>query len=294
MEKLWVKFGKNNSTQVATVGCSNVDDFIEACKKKLSPLLDSYAPAQLSLSTTDGGNPLQPDDLITQITGNTAKIPLIITANEIDPIPDLPPLSPRKKTRLEAIKQFMFYTYNPSTQQRGCITAYSKRRLATFAHLIHKDLFKNGVLSQKVTIYSLLDDTPYEAKVIKVDQVKDLIILETELDVCQVPPKIASPEEGEEYFQLGLSALTQENSPFSVTRGVFISREFSIGTNHYLGSAGSNPGDSGGGCFSETQNLLFGINVGADNLPISGNTTLNKVGSRYHSRAHIVPSALFD
>ena len=143
-----------------------------------------------------------------------------------------PPLSPRKKTRLEAIKQYMFYTFNPSTQQRGCVTAYSKRRLATFAHLIHKDLFKDGVPSVKVTIYSLLDNTPYEAKVVKVDEVKDLIILETDHDVCEVPPIIASPEEGEEYFQLGLSALTQENSPFAVTRGAFISRQFSVGTKH--------------------------------------------------------------
>ena len=184
----------------------------------------------------------------------------------------------------------MFYTFTSSTQQRGCVTAYSKRRLATFAHLIHKDLNKDV----KVTIYSLLDNTPYEEKVVNVDEVKDLVILETDQDVCEIPPKTASPEEGEEYFQLVLSALTQENSPFSVKRGVFISREFSDGTKHYLGSAGSNPGDSGGGCFSETQNLLFGINVGADNLPISGNTSLNEVASRYHSRAHIVPSAFFD
>ena len=123
---------------------------------------------------------------------------------------------------------------------------------------------------------------------------KDLIILETDQDVCEVPPRTASPEEGEEYFQLGLSALTQENSPFSVTRGVFISREFSIDSKHYLGSAGSNPGDSGGGCFSETQNLLFGISVGADYLPITGNSSLNEVASRYHSRAHIISSAFFD
>jgi hypothetical protein len=244
--------------------------------------LDSYAPAQLFLSTTDGGTPLHPGDDIP--APNTAKNPLFIDIKEYHPIP--PPLLPRQKTRLEAIKQYMFYTFTSSTQQRGCVTAYSKRRLASFAHLIHKDV--------KVTIYSLLDNTPYEAKVVKVDEVKDLIILETDQDVCEIPPKTASPEEGEEYFQLGLSALTQENSPFSVKRGVFISREFSAGTKHYLGSAGSNPGDSGGGCFSETQNLLFGINVGADNLPISGNTSLNEVASRYHSRAHIVPSAFFD
>lgn len=292
MSKLWVKFGRNNATQVSIQDCLNVDDFIEAVKKKLLFLYGEFPKGELSLSTTDGGTPLKPGLSLTLIPQNTDENPLFICINEIHPIP--PPLSPRQKIRLEAIKQYMFYTFNHSTQQRGCVTAYSKRRLATFARLIHKDLYKDGVPSQKVAIYSLLDNTPYEARVIKVDQVKDLILLETDQDVCEVPPKRASPEEGEEYFQLGLSALTQENSPFSVKRGVFISREFSFETNHYLGSAGSNPGDSGGGCFSETQNLLFGINVGADNLPISGNTTLNEVGSRYHSRAHIVPSAFFD
>jgi hypothetical protein len=286
MTKRWVKFKTNNATQVSTEECQNVDDFLEACKKKLLFLYGQFPPGELSLSTTAGGNPLQPgDDIPAQ---NTANNPLFIDIKGYHPIP--PPLLPRKKTRLEAIKQYMFYTFTSSTQQRGCVTAYSKRRLATFAHLIHKDLNKDV----KVTIYSLLDNTPYEAKVVNVDEVKDLIILETDKDVCEIPPIRASPEEGEEYFQLGLSAFTQENSPYAVTRGVFISREFSFGTNHYLGSAGSNPGDSGGGCFSETQNLLFGINVGADNIPISGNTSLNEVASRYHSRAHIVPSVFFD
>jgi hypothetical protein len=43
-----------------------------------------------------------------------------------------------------------------------------------------------------------------------------------------------------------------------------------------------------------TPNLLFGINVGPDNLPISGNTPLKEVGSLYHSRAQIVSSDFFD
>jgi hypothetical protein len=288
MTKLWVKFKTNNAVKVSTEGCQDVDDFLKACKKELSPHFDSVATDQLSLSTADGGTPLKPDDAIP--AQNTSKKPLFICINEILPTP--PPLSPRKKTRLEAIKKYMFYTFNPATKQRGCVTAYSKRRLATFAHVIHEDLYKDR--NVPVTIFSLLDDTPYQTKVIRVDEVKDLIILEADQDVCEVPPKTASPEEGEEYFQLGLSALTLENSPFSVKRGVFISREFSFGTKHYLGSSGSNPGDSGGGCFSETQNLLFGINAGADTIPISENTTLNELGSRYHSRAHIVPSAFFD
>ena len=66
----------NNSTQVPTEECQNVDEFLEACKKKLPHLLGSYDSAQLSLSTTDGGTPLQPDDDIP--AQNTAKNPLFI------------------------------------------------------------------------------------------------------------------------------------------------------------------------------------------------------------------------
>lgn len=80
MTKLWAKYKDNNSTQVSTEECHNVDDFIKACKKELSPLLDSYAPSQLSLSTADGGTPLQPDDDIP--AQNTAKNPLFITVVE--------------------------------------------------------------------------------------------------------------------------------------------------------------------------------------------------------------------
>jgi hypothetical protein len=83
MTKLWVKYKDNNSTQVSTEECHNVDDFLEACKKKLSPHFDSIATDQLSLSTTDGGIPLQPDDDIP--AQNTAKNPLFITAADTSP-----------------------------------------------------------------------------------------------------------------------------------------------------------------------------------------------------------------
>jgi hypothetical protein len=51
MTKLWVKYKINNSTQVSTEECHNVDDFLEACKKKLQI---PNPPQELSLSTTDG------------------------------------------------------------------------------------------------------------------------------------------------------------------------------------------------------------------------------------------------
>ena len=77
MTKRWAKFKPNNATQVSTEDCQNVDDFLEACKKKLSHLLGSYDSAQLCLSTTADGTPLQPDDPIP--AQNTAKNPLFIS-----------------------------------------------------------------------------------------------------------------------------------------------------------------------------------------------------------------------
>ena len=86
MTKLWVKFKSNNAVKVSTEDCQDVDDFLEACKKKLSPLLDSYAPAQLSLSTTDGGGtPLQPGYSLHQISQNSDENPLFITAAGTSP-----------------------------------------------------------------------------------------------------------------------------------------------------------------------------------------------------------------
>ena len=67
MTKLWVKFQAYNATKVSTSDCQDVDDFLEACKKVLSPLLDSYDSDQLCLSTTQGGSSLRPDTLLTDI-----------------------------------------------------------------------------------------------------------------------------------------------------------------------------------------------------------------------------------
>ena len=86
MTKLWVKFKTYNATQVSTQNCQNVDDFLKACKKELSPLLNSISPGQLFLSTTQGGPPLRPSLLITAIVSQTGYLenddqyPLFISA----------------------------------------------------------------------------------------------------------------------------------------------------------------------------------------------------------------------
>ena len=85
MKNLWVKFQPNNAVEVMTDNCTNVYQLIKEVKKELSPLLDSYAPAQLSLSLTDGGEGLRPGLRLTDIPlqpkylENNDEHPLFIT-----------------------------------------------------------------------------------------------------------------------------------------------------------------------------------------------------------------------
>ncbi len=72
-KKLWVKFQSFNPTRVSTEDCEIVDDFKEACKKKLQII---NPPQELFLTTTVGGIPMEPDEGLPST--NTSKTPLII------------------------------------------------------------------------------------------------------------------------------------------------------------------------------------------------------------------------
>ncbi|KAJ3308673.1 hypothetical protein HDV04_001003, partial [Boothiomyces sp. JEL0838] len=58
--ELWVKLGNNYPAEVSTDGCTDVYDFLKACKKELKNQLDTYDPNQLTLSTTEGGEAIRP------------------------------------------------------------------------------------------------------------------------------------------------------------------------------------------------------------------------------------------
>ena len=55
MSKLWIKFKTYSAVKVSIEDCQDVNDFLKACKKELSPHFDSFATDQLSLSTTADG-----------------------------------------------------------------------------------------------------------------------------------------------------------------------------------------------------------------------------------------------
>ncbi len=81
MNKIWVKFNQFHATQVSSVGCENVDDFLKAVKRELSSKLGPYDTDQLTLSLTVGGPALEPDDNLP--IQNTARTPLIVSVVEI-------------------------------------------------------------------------------------------------------------------------------------------------------------------------------------------------------------------
>ena len=80
-QKLWVLLKShdsavvNNPTQVLSKDCENVDDFIEAIKKKLSNKLGHVDSDDITLHLTKDGPALEPDDpLPAQNTKQTALV----------------------------------------------------------------------------------------------------------------------------------------------------------------------------------------------------------------------------
>ena len=69
-------------TQVSTEDCTTVDDFKGAIKKKLSPLLDSYATAQLVLCQPDGITEIHPATAVKDLTEIPWK-PMVVTVLEL-------------------------------------------------------------------------------------------------------------------------------------------------------------------------------------------------------------------
>lgn len=82
-QKLWVLLKSNDSavvnhpTQVPTKDCDNVDDFIDAVKKKLSPKLDAITVDNITLHLTEDSPALEPDDPLP--AQNTKQTALVVT-----------------------------------------------------------------------------------------------------------------------------------------------------------------------------------------------------------------------
>ena len=112
-------------TQVSTEDCTTVDDFKGAIKKKLSPLLDSYATAQLVLCQPDGITEIRPATAVKDLTEIPWK-PMVVTVLEL-PIPAPNGCSKKKLTYkgmtaeascrkyLDAVAKELFQSYDFDT-----------------------------------------------------------------------------------------------------------------------------------------------------------------------------------
>ena len=147
-----------------------------------------------------------------------------------------------------------------------------------------------------IQIYSIQHNSQYHVKVRNVNIESDWVLLEADVDLCVDEPKKGLTVDGRGYIQFGLSATTQNDSPFSVSKGVISSSRLNK-FGHLLGSAGANPGDSGGPCFDESTGELIGMNVGCENVPISieedTGAQIYRYTLRNAARAHIIPVSSF-
>ena len=69
-------------------------------------------------------------------------------------------------------------------------------------------------------IYSIEGNIEYDAKVVKTTPEGDWVWLETDIDLCEDVSLKRDSVDGREYVTLGLSATTQQDSPFSTSKGV--------------------------------------------------------------------------
>ncbi len=216
----------------------------------------------------------------------------LIRPSSDDEMQERPPGgSPKRRKVDDLIEKSKKYLFR--TERWGCVTVIKKRKAITFAHNEHSAL----ELGMSIKIYSIEGNVECNAKVVKTSAESDCVLLETDIDLCEDEPKKGLTVDGRRYIQLGLSATTQQDSPFSTSKGVISSSRLNK-FGHLLGSAGANPSDSGGPCFDESTGELIRMNVGCENIPIimerdTGVPIYDKISSRYAARAHIIPVSSF-
>jgi hypothetical protein len=250
--------------------------------QKFKALLES-ASANLAGLQREKEKLLEKDNILTR-----SHSPSDEETQEISPVSDGSPKRQKIDNMIEKTKKYLF-----RTERWGCVTIIKKRTAITFAHNEHRTLEVGNIIK----IYSLENGSQYDVKVCKINIESEWVLLEAEIDLCVDEPKKGLTVDGCGYIQLGLSATTQNDSPFSLSKGVISSSRLNK-FGHLLGSAGATPGDSGGPCFDESTCELIGMNVDCENVPISiekdtGAQIYDKISSRYAARAHIIPVSSF-
>jgi hypothetical protein len=148
---------------------------------------------------------------------------------EVSPVSDGSPKRQKIDSMIEKSKKYLF-----RTERWGCVTIIKKTTAITFAHNEHGSLEVGNIIK----IYSLENGSEYDVKVCKINIESDWVLLEAKIDLCVDEPKKGLTVDGRGYIQLGLSATTQNDSPFSLSKGVISSSRLNK-FGHLLVSAGA-------------------------------------------------------
>lgn len=171
-----------------------------------------------------------------------------------------------------------------SREHQTCVTMVTPNLGITFSHGVHKTLRIGSTLSLYRINNASVSGEIFTGTVARIDA-SDLVLLAItpEIQITQIT--FAIPEQGCEYYLLGLSSINQElfvNS--GIVGGTRVSRH-----GHFFGTSGSSPGDSGGACFDKgNPHRLLGMNVGNWTQPLTEASQLRDLS--YPPRAYILPA----
>lgn len=180
---------------------------------------------------------------------------------------------------VENIKPYIAYM-----NQFECVTIINETTLVTYAHGTHSTLEVGNQAEVK-----FIDREVRSCIITRVDKTMDIIWLKLIDQTYKMSyPKVSSVYTGQFYHQIGFSSLNQYGDPLSVSNGI-ISCKSLDGNWHIRGTASSNLGDSGGGCFDSFTGDLLAINVGCDSIEVDGKITLEQLSSKHLAKSHLVP-----
>ena len=204
---------------------------------------------------------------------NTSISPLFVTLDR-----SLPPEDEAFASLVSTLRYNLFYSCTHNV--RRCYTAIGMRELVSYRHGSHSALVEGEI----ITVASVANPKKHINVVLKqIHQEQDLIFLTSEVNLIPIPVRTVYPVVGQNYILIGFSA--EDKSQFSVSKGIVNGRTT---RGRFLGSIGSNKGDSGGGVYTVWGDLI-GINLGNRNSTSDKNKFEN-----VQTRMLIYPSLLID
>ncbi|CAD5221794.1 unnamed protein product [Bursaphelenchus okinawaensis] len=163
----------------------------------------------------------------------------------------------------ERVKEYALY-FQRDFLTKVSVVPLAPRLAATYRHGSNSNI----KIGDTLTVRSVSNDQlAVEAKVIRLIDELDTIVMDTEHDICDQEFIVCAglPRKGQLYLMMGFSIFHTGHNHQSVSMGIIAS-----GVNRrkrYIGTSGSFHGDSGAGCWSQ-EGRLIGMQVEVERVPL--------------------------